>query len=135
MYTVLLPIDRDEQRATAQAEMIERIPDATEQVQVVMVHVFEDQSDADKTSPTQLVTGSAIRERFNDAGISFKTKSRSGDPAEEIVKTAEGVGADLVVLGGRKRSPLGSLLFGSVSQAVTLDSTRPVVITGDRAAE
>jgi hypothetical protein len=56
--------------------------------------------------------------------------SRHGDPPEEIIRAAEEVDADRILLGGRKRSPLGSLLFGSVTQEVMLDTTRPVVVTG-----
>jgi rubredoxin len=44
--------------------------------------------------------------------------------------TAREIGANQIVLGGRKRSTLGALVFGSVSQDVTLNATQPVTITG-----
>lgn len=56
--------------------------------------------------------------------------SRRGEPAAEILRAAETMNADVILLGGRKRTPLGSLVFGSVSQSVLLDATMPVVITG-----
>lgn len=55
------------------------------------------------------------------------TDARVGDPATEIVKVAETVDARFVVVGGRKRSPTGKAVFGSVSQSVILNSDRPVV--------
>ncbi|AXR78925.1 universal stress protein [Natrarchaeobaculum sulfurireducens] len=51
---------------------------------------------------------------------------RAGEPAEEIVAAAAAFDSDLVVLGVRKRSPVGKVLFGSVTQAVIFDTDRPV---------
>jgi nucleotide-binding universal stress UspA family protein len=52
---------------------------------------------------------------------------RVGDPPEEIVDEAAQEDARYVVVGGRKRSPVGKALFGSVSQSIILESDRPVV--------
>ncbi len=54
----------------------------------------------------------------------------SGDPATEIVSYAGEIEADLISLAGRKRSPAGKAIFGSVSQAVFLNADRPVLLTG-----
>jgi len=72
---------------------------------------------------------------FGEAGVSVTTRSEGGDPAEIIVQVAREIDADLIVMGGRKRSSLGSLLFGSVSQAVILDTIRPVMMTGGATGE
>lgn len=60
------------------------------------------------------------------------TDARVGNPATEIVKVSKELDARFVVVGGRKRSPTGKAVFGSVSQSVILNSDRPVVtITRD----
>jgi nucleotide-binding universal stress UspA family protein len=38
------------------------------------------------------------------------------------------VDADLVVVGARKRTPVGKAVFGSVTQSVVLDSPVPVTV-------
>ena len=63
---------------------------------------------------------SPVLERFTPVG-------RSGFPAREIVHYAAAVDASFVVVGGRKRSPVGKALFGSVTQSVLLGADRPVV--------
>lgn len=63
----------------------------------------------------------------DDHGADISYQARVGDPATEITKVAEEVDARFVVVGGRKRSPTGKAIFGSVSQSVILDSERPVV--------
>jgi nucleotide-binding universal stress UspA family protein len=52
---------------------------------------------------------------------------RTGDPADEIIATADSVNPRYVVIGSRKRSPTGKALFGSVSQSVILNSDWPTV--------
>lgn len=131
MYEILMPVDSSESRGTAQADAISELPCATEEVRATLLHVFEDEDRAETTAPKQIRGGNAARGRLEAAGVGVTEVSRVGDPATEILAAAQEHDVDHVVLGGRKRSPLGSLLFGSVSQAVVLDSERPVTITGD----
>jgi nucleotide-binding universal stress UspA family protein len=57
-----------------------------------------------------------------------ETHLREGRPAEEITALAEGVGADLVVVGGREMGALGRLALGSVSKRVAREASRPVLV-------
>jgi len=132
MYTVLLPVDMAESRVAAQVETVIGLPNATEQVEVVLLHVFDEADRIEEASPMQLRSGQNAYERLQDVGIAVEPMTKFGDPATEILGAAEAVDADMILLGGRKRSPLGSVLFGSVSQQVTLDAARPVVVTGNR---
>lgn len=52
---------------------------------------------------------------------------RVGEPTEEILSVAAELDARYVVVGGRRRSPVGKALFGSTTQEVLLESDRPVV--------
>ncbi|WP_042662599.1 universal stress protein [Haloferax sp. ATB1] len=52
---------------------------------------------------------------------------RVGDPAEQITTYADGVDTRYIVVGGRRRSPTGKALFGSVTQRVMLSSEVPVL--------
>lgn len=51
-----------------------------------------------------------------------------GDAAEELLKYIDTHDARYVVLGGRKRSPVGKVLFGSTAQPVLLSASCPVVM-------
>ena len=55
------------------------------------------------------------------------TSGSEYDPAEQILDTATEVGAELIVLGTRKRTPVGKFLLGSTIQKVILDATAPVL--------
>jgi nucleotide-binding universal stress UspA family protein len=131
MYRVLVPVDTDEDRAVAQARAVQNLPGGRGDVAVTLLHVIEDADGPVSTTPDQVPSGRAALETLREAGIGADQVARGGDPAEEILQVAREVDADAVVLGGRKRSPLGSLLFGSVTQAVILDADRPVMVTGD----
>ena len=49
------------------------------------------------------------------------------DSAEELIRTAETTDADFIVIGLRRRSPVGKLLLGSNAQRVLLDAACPVL--------
>jgi nucleotide-binding universal stress UspA family protein len=50
-----------------------------------------------------------------------------GDPADEVVAYTDEHDAEYLVIAGRKRSPVGKALFGSVVQSVLLNASCPVV--------
>lgn len=49
------------------------------------------------------------------------------DPAEELIAAAERTEAEFIVIGLRRRSPVGKLLLGSNAQRVLLDASCPVL--------
>lgn len=64
------------------------------------------------------------------SGVAFDLKQyvRGNDAAEEILQAAESVeGVSLIVIGSRKRSPVGKLIMGSTAQRIILGSSKPVV--------
>ena len=52
---------------------------------------------------------------------------RGKDPAEEVVEAAEEVGAELIVIGMRRRTAVGKFLLGSTAQRILLDAACPVL--------
>jgi nucleotide-binding universal stress UspA family protein len=71
----------------------------------------------------------ALEERLTSIGIEHEIRQPllAQSPAHEILKTATEVSADLVVIGLRRRSPLGKLFLGSSSQQVLLEAPCPVL--------
>ncbi|WP_435126788.1 universal stress protein [Halobaculum sp. D14] len=127
MYHIVLGVDKDEEHAAAAAREVTELP-GTDEIEVTLVHVFQD-------NPSGASAGQvgAVREAedvLTEAGIEVDIAESSGDPADAIIEIADDVDADLVVVGGRKRSPTGKALFGSVTQAVILNAGRPVMVTG-----
>jgi nucleotide-binding universal stress UspA family protein len=74
-----------------------------------------------------------VTDYFDEHDVDYDISESSGAPADAIIETADELDADLIVLAGRKRSPAGKALFGSVTQAVILNSNRPVLVAGDAA--
>ncbi|WP_077488334.1 universal stress protein [Sinomonas mesophila] len=52
---------------------------------------------------------------------------RGHDAAEEVLDAAESHGAELIVIGLRKRSPVGKLIMGSTAQRILLEARCPVL--------
>lgn len=130
MYQILMPIDSDEDRVAAQTETVLDLVNAIDDAEVTLLHIFDDEDRADNTTPAQLAPGRNAKDRLAEAGATIRQESRVGNPAEEILELAHEIGANQIVLGGRKRSPLGALVFGSVSQDVLRKARRPVTVTG-----
>jgi nucleotide-binding universal stress UspA family protein len=71
----------------------------------------------------------ALDAELTAAGIDHEIRQpTSGRPAaEEILRAAAELAADLIVIGIRPRSPVGKAVTGSTAQAVLLDATCPVL--------
>ena len=71
----------------------------------------------------------AIEGELADSGIEYDirrpTDGRSA--TDSILSISDEIGADLLVIGLRRRSPVGKLITGSTAQAVLLSSNVPVV--------
>lgn len=65
--------------------------------------------------------------------VAIKARIEVGTPAEELVRVAALVDAELIVVGSRGRGPLAAGLLGSTSRALAKDARRPVMIVPDGA--
>ncbi|HEX3004315.1 MAG TPA: universal stress protein [Angustibacter sp.] len=71
----------------------------------------------------------AVVEQITAAGVTarLETLPSGTDPAQGIIEVAETTQAEVVVLGLRRRSPVGKLLLGSTAQALLLGLECPVL--------
>lgn len=64
---------------------------------------------------------------YTAQGRAVEVHVRDGAPAEEAVRFAEGVGADLLVVGTHGRTGLSRMLLGSVTERIVRTSPIPVL--------
>lgn len=126
MYEVVVAVDTDENRAITQAETVAGLPGASEEAHATILHDFTDNPEGGSVS--QVAAVRRAMEVFEEASIGVTLEESSGDPGRAIIELAEEVDADLVCLAGRKRTPAGKALFGSVTQDVFLGTDRPVLL-------
>ena len=69
-------------------------------------------------------TGEAMQKR----GVIIKTAVASGNAADEILKTADEIKADLIAMSTHGRSGLRRLAFGSITDKVIRGSKVPVLL-------
>lgn len=127
MYEVLLAIDTDEERAVAQAEAVADLP-GRDEIRAVLFHDFVDNPSG--ASVTQIGAVRRAADVLEDAGVEVAYEESSGDPTKSIVETARDRDVNCICVAGRKRTPAGKVLFGSVTQAVILSAERPVLVAG-----
>jgi nucleotide-binding universal stress UspA family protein len=104
---------------------------ALQQVPLAVLHVLEfGQPD---TEQHQDAMSREIQHTLVTAGVttldwSLFTATDEDGRAAALVALTEQVGADLLVIGSRRRTPIGKFLLGSTVQRVVLDSPVPVLV-------
>lgn len=136
MYRVLVPVDGNVDRALTQASYVTNLPAASEDVEAILLFVFTGEGDEIPADLQQFKTADRVesvrraRERLEADDVDVLVRDDSGDTTQDILDEADEYDVDAIVLGGRKRSPAGKAIFGSVTQSVILNTNRPVVVTG-----
>lgn len=71
----------------------------------------------------------ALETQLKERGTSYTIRHlvRGQDPADDLIAIATENDADLIIIGLRKRSPVGKLFLGSNAQRVLLEATCPVL--------
>lgn len=144
--TILVAIGQeDEDRAKRLGEATIDVAGPTG-ADVVLAHVFTqreydevidrlDFSASDRPDPSEVaarhVETRTIAQSLDAADVDYEIRGSVGDRGEAIVELANDIGADRVIVGGRRRSPAGKAVFGSTAQEVMLSSPCPVTFVQD----
>lgn len=137
MYRVLMPVDENEDRSLSQVRYVIDLPAVNDTTEVILLYVFDDGTDIDTESedeeyqPQDIGSVARVIERFEERDIDYRAITDRGSPGEVILNQANELDVDSIVLGGRKRSPTGKVLFGSVTMSVLRNTDIPVIVTGD----
>ncbi|MET0318785.1 MAG: universal stress protein, partial [Rhodococcus fascians] len=84
----------------------------------------EEDREATTLATEQILTSRGVA----DATFSVRVEPDGGDPAGAIVDLVADTGAELLVIGSKRRSAVGKFLMGSTVQRVLLDSPVPVLV-------
>jgi len=148
--TVLLAVGTEDEKRTEQLAKEAIAVAEPSGAEVVLTHVFtNDEFDAVRSrlgvdDASEGSTPNAVAKRhtttrelsksLDAAGVTHSVRGAVGDHATEVVTAAETIGADRIVVGGRRRSPAGKAMFGSVAQDVMLSAPCPVTFVREVAA-
>jgi nucleotide-binding universal stress UspA family protein len=71
----------------------------------------------------------ALEAKLKASGLAYDVRQlvRGLEPAEDLIGIAEDAGAELIVIGLRRRTPVGKLILGSNAQRILLDAPCPVL--------
>jgi nucleotide-binding universal stress UspA family protein len=141
LETVLLAVGRgDKERVDTLTDTVADIAGPAGAM-VVLAHVFGDDEYTDvreklDIAPSAEVTADDVAERYSTvreirstldaAGLDVLVRGGVGDYGDRVVEIAAEEDADLVVVGGRSRSPTGKAVFGSTAQSIMLNAPCPV---------
>lgn len=96
---------------------------------LVLIHVT-DSLDLDKQEALEVGIGDVVERLAPADGPTWRVEVVAGDDdiAAALLTAAERFGAELLILGARKRSPVGKAILGSIAQSVILDADIPVLV-------
>lgn len=116
-------VDTPEGNAALEASVAQ-----AERLDTRLVVILSDKSSG-QLSPADEAAAERIRADLDARGVAHDVRhlSRGKDAAEDIVTAAVLLDAELIVIGLRRRSPVGKLFLGSNAQRILLDAPCPVL--------
>ncbi|CCH75236.1 universal stress protein [Nostocoides australiense] len=120
----------------SQAVLTEAARQAAQRGEELIVISVEKAADEDHRAALEASVGDDLAKAFAAASVadvswSLDLEAASAeidDTAETILDAVKRTGATLLVIGARRRSPMGKALLGSVTQTLILDSPVPVLV-------
>lgn len=132
MFRNVLIADSGKGHVEEMVRMLREIP-VVKQARVNLLHVVPEQAGDNYTEHSQQAAG-MVAEAVQRLGLSpseVNTIIRQGDAKQTVLKVAEEINSDLIVMGSRGLSRLQSILGNSASQYVFQLSTRPMLLVRD----
>lgn len=143
MYELLVPVDRNEGRSRAQVDALLGPPYDVDAVRARVLNVVEDVDVSFTESRPRYAdalaeevedldglpeTVASVTDRLRGAGIETTVHSTRGPPTEVILAVSDAMDADAIVVGCRRRTPVGKVVFGSVAQEVIRRAECPITV-------
>ena len=113
-------------KAEGQAALVKGIEEAKLRgVKLVVVNSHRGGSEFDeRAAGAAQQEMNKVRTRLEESGVTYDLRQlvRGFEPAEDLVSIAQENDAELIVIGLRRRSPVGKLILGSNAQRILLDA-------------
>jgi nucleotide-binding universal stress UspA family protein len=132
VFRNLLIADSGKGHVEEMVRMLRDIP-AVKQARINLLHVVPEQAGENFTEHSQKAAG-IVAEAVQRLGLSpsdVNTIIRQGDTKQTVLKVADELNVDLIVMGSRGLGRLQSILSNSASQYVFQLSTRPMLLVRD----
>lgn len=136
MYTVLITIPENQSEAAKIKETVQEMPLIPHEADLHVLSVHDETEIEEKSWTGKKVDKfpdilADPASELKESQFEVTLHRRFGNPVEKIERTVSEVDANLIVIGGRKRSPVGKALFGSTAQSIILRTNIPVLIASD----
>ncbi len=71
----------------------------------------------------------SVQQDLTDSGVEFEVSQQveARDPGDQVLDVAQETNAELIVIGLRRRTPVGKLIMGSQAQTILLEAECPVL--------
>ena len=132
MFRNLLIADSGKGHVEEMVRMLRAIP-VLRQARLNLLHVVPEQAGSDFQEHWQKAAG-LVAEAVQRLGLNpseINTIIRQGDTKQTVLKVADELDADLILMGSRGLSRLQSILSNSASQYIFQLSTRPMLLVRD----
>lgn len=118
--------------ATARLALTHAVQEAKyRSTDLAVLHVVDSALDADREEAYRIGVSDEIERAVgpdNDVSWKLHLHTVSGDFGAAIVELTDRLRPDLLVLGARRRSPVGKALLGSIAQTIILEASVPVLV-------